>query len=131
MKIEDQTQTAEEVITSSQMGEGDEMFTFGHLSGINQQDMEQVVREIAVELETPLDTLAIALKLGDPTVADKIRDAMGMNVQKELDEIIDTLPKMKVKDVEDEQMKIINLVKKMETEGQITINQSGDLTGDT
>ena len=113
------------------MGEGDVMFTFGHLSGINQQDMEQVVREIAVELKTPLDTLAIALKLGDPTVADKIRGAMGMNVHKELDEIIDTLPKMKVKEVEDEQQKILNLVKKMETEGQITINQSGDSTGDT
>jgi len=38
---------------------------------------------------------------------------------------------MRVKDVEDEQQKIINLVKKMETEGQITISQSGESTGDT
>ena len=41
------------------------------------------------------------------------------------------MPKVKVKEVEDEQQKILNLVKKMETEGQITINQSGDSTGDT
>ncbi|MDP6750655.1 MAG: hypothetical protein QGH37_27315 [Candidatus Poribacteria bacterium] len=42
MKIEDQTQTAEEVINSSQMEEDDEMFTFDHLSGISQTDMEKV-----------------------------------------------------------------------------------------
>ena len=129
MKIEDQTQTAEEVINSNQMGEGDEMFTFGHLSGINQQDMEQVVRAIAGELS--LDVLAKALKLADPAVTAKIRGAMGMTMQRELDEVIELTPPIRVKDVEDEQMKIINLVKKMETEGQITINQSGDLTGDT
>ena len=36
---------------------------------------------------------------------------------------------MRAKDVEDEQQKIINLVKKMETEGEITL--SGESTGDT
>jgi len=56
---------------------------------------------------------------------------MSMQIKKELDEIIESLPKMKVKEVEDEQQKILNLVKKMETEGQITINQSGDSTEDT
>ena len=105
------------------------MFTFDHLSGISQTDMEQVVREVTSELS--LDVLAKALKLADQAVADKIRGAMGMNVQQELDEIIETTPPMRVKDVEDEQQKIINLVKKMETEGQITISQSGESTGDT
>ena len=38
---------------------------------------------------------------------------------------------MRVKDVEDEQQKIINLVKRMEIEGQITSTQSGDATGGT
>ena len=60
MKIEDQTQTAEEVINSSQMEEDDEMFTFDHLSGISQTDMEQVVRGVSTELS--LDVLAKALK---------------------------------------------------------------------
>jgi len=129
MKIEDQTQTAEEVINSSQMEEDDEMFTFDHLSGISQQDMEQVAREIQAEFD--LTVLATALKLGDPAVADKIRGSMSIQIKKELDEIIESLPKMKVKEVEDEQQKILNLVKKMETEGKITINQSGDSTGDT
>ena len=100
------------------------MFTFDHLGGISQQDMEEVVRDVQTEYD--LDTLAKALKLGDPAVADKIRGSMSMQIKKELDEIIDTLPKMKVKEVEDEQMKIINLVKKMEAEGKITINQSGE-----
>ena len=40
---------------------GNLVFTFDDLSGISQQDMEQVVREIAGEFETPLDTLAGAL----------------------------------------------------------------------
>ena len=129
MKIEDQTQTAAEVINSSQMEEDNEMFTFDHLSGISQLDMEEVVREIAGELS--LDVLAKSLKLADQTVADKFRGAMGMNVQKELDEIIEMTPPMRVKDVEDEQQKIINLVKRMEIEGQITISQSGEATSDT
>ena len=129
MKIEDQAQTAAEVINSSQMEEDNEMFTFDHLSGISQLDMEEVVREIAGELS--LDVLAKSLKLADQAAADKFRGAMGMNVQKELDEIITTTPPMRVKDVEDEQQKIINLVKRMEIEGQITISQSGEATSDT
>ena len=117
MKTEDQTQTAEEVINSSQMEENDEMFTFDHLSGIRQPDMEQVVRNIQSELD--LDTLAKALKLGDPVVADKIRSAMSIQIKKEIDEIADTLPKMKVKDIEDEQRKILKLVKEMIYSGKI------------
>lgn len=98
---------------------GDLMFTFDDLSGINQQDMEQVVREIVGELETPLDTLARALKLADPVVTAKIRGAMGMNMQRELDEVIETTPPMRVKDVEDEQRKILKVVKEMIYSGQI------------
>ena len=100
------------------------MFTFDHLSGISQTDMEQVVRGVQTDLS--LDVLAKSLKLADQAAADKFRGAMGMNVQKELDEIITTTPPMRVKDVEDEQQKIINLVKQMEAEGQITISQSGE-----
>ena len=124
IKIEDQAQTAAEVINSSQMAEDNEMFTFDHLSGISQTDMEQVVRGVQTDLS--LDVLAKSLKLADQAAADKFRGAMGMNVQKELDEIITTTPPMRVKDVEDEQQKIINLVKQMEAEGQITISQSGE-----
>ena len=54
---------------------------------------------------------------------------MGMTVQRELDEVIELTPPMRAKDVEDEQQQIINLVKKMETEGKITL--SGESTGDT
>ena len=124
IKIEDQAQTAAEVINSSQMAEDNEMFTFDYLSGISQTDMEQVVRGVQTDLS--LDVLAKSLKLADQAAADKFRGAMGMNVQKELDEIITTTPPMRVKDVEDEQQKIINLVKQMEAEGQITISQSGE-----
>ena len=124
IKIEDQAQTAAEVINSSQMAEDNEMFTFDHLSGISQTDMEQVVRGVQTDLS--LDVLAKSLKLADQAAADKFRGAMGMNVQKELNEIITTTPPMRVKDVEDEQQKIINLVKQMEAEGQITISQSGE-----
>ena len=95
---------------------GDLMFTFDDLSGINQHDMEQVVRSIVVEWETPLDTLARALKLADPAVTAKIRGAMGMTVQRELDEVI---APMRVKDVEDEQRKILKVVKEMIYSGQI------------
>ena len=98
---------------------GNLMFTFDDLSGINQHDMEQVVRSIVVEWETPLDTLARALKLADPAVTAKIRGAMGMNMQRELDEVIETTPPMRVKDVEDEQRKILKVVKEMIYSGQI------------
>ena len=106
---------------------GNLIFTFDHLSGISQTSMEQVVRSIAVELG--FDVFAKALKLADPAVTANIRGAMGMTVQRELDEVIELIPPMRAKDVEDEQQKIINLVKKMETEGKITL--SGESTGDT
>ena len=96
---------------------GDLMFTFDDLSGINQQDMEQVVRAIAGELS--LDVLAKALKLADPAVTAKIRGAMGMTVQRELDEVIELTPPIRVKDVEDEQRRILKVVKEMIYSGQI------------
>ena len=102
---------------------GDLMFTFDDLSGINQQDMEQVVRAIAGELS--LDVLAKALKLADPAVTAKIRGAMGMTVQRELDEVIELTPPMRVKDVEDEQRKILKVVKEIVYSGQIGIHASG------
>ena len=124
MKIEDQAPTAAEVINSSQMEEDNEMFTFDHLSGISQLDMEEVVRGIATDLS--LDVLATSLKLADQAVADKFRGAMGMNVQKQLDEIITTMPPMRVKDVEDEQRKSLKVVKEMIYSGQIGIPTSGE-----
>ena len=96
---------------------GNLVFTFDHLSGISQQDMEQVVRGVTTDLS--LDVLAKSLKLADQAVSDKFRDAIGMNVQRELDEIIETTPPMRVKDVEDEQRKILKVVKEMIYSGQI------------
>ena len=81
-------------------------------------DMEQVVRGVSTELS--LDVLAKAMKLADPAVTAKIRGAMGINMQRELDEIIETTPaKMRVKDIEDEQRKILKVVKEMIYSGQI------------
>ena len=97
---------------------GNLIFTFDHLSGISQTSMEQVVRSIAVELG--FDVFAKALKLADPAVTAKIRGAMGINMKRELDEIIETTPtKMRVKDIEDEQRKILKVVKEMIYSGEI------------
>ena len=51
---------------------------------------------------------------------------MGMNVQRELDEIIETIPPMRVKDVEDEQRKILKVVKEMIYDGAIGIPAPGE-----
>ena len=97
---------------------GNLIFTFDHLSGISQTSIEQVVRSIAVELG--FDLFAKALKLADPAVTAKIRGAMGINMKRELDEIIETTPtKMRVKDIEDEQRKILKVVKEMIYSGEI------------
>ena len=97
---------------------GNLIFTFDHLSGISQTSMEQVVRSIAAELG--FDVFAKALKLADPAVTAKIRGAMGINMKRELDEIIETTPtKMRVKDIEDEQRKILKVVKEMIYSGEI------------
>ena len=103
---------------------GNLIFTFDHLSGISQTSMEQVVRAIIDELG--FDVFAKALKLADPAVTAKIRGAMGMNMQRELDEVIETTPPMRVKDVEDEQRKILKVVKEMIYSGQIGIPTSGE-----
>ena len=74
---------------------GNLIFTFDHLSGISPLDMEQVVR--AIVDGSSFDVLAKALKLAAPAVTAKIRGAMGMNMQRELDEVIETTPPMRVK----------------------------------
>ena len=96
---------------------GNLIFTFDHLSGISPLDMEQVVR--AIVDGSSFDVLDKALKLAAPAVTAKIRGAMGMNMQRELDEVIETTPPMRVKDVEDEQRKILKVVKEMIYSGQI------------
>ena len=97
---------------------GNLIFTFDHLSGISQTSMEQVVR--AIVDGSSFDVLAKALKLAAPAVTAKIRGAMGINMKRELDEIIETTPtKMRVKDIEDEQRKILKVVKEMIYSGEI------------
>ena len=98
---------------------GNLVFTFDHLSGISPLDMEQVVR--AIVDGSSFDVLDKALKLAAPAVTAKIRGTMGMNMQRELDEIIETTPPMRVKDIEDEQRKILKVVKEMIYSGQIEI----------
>ena len=45
--------------------------------------------------------------------------SMGMTMQRELDEVIELTPPIRVKDVEDEQRRILKVVKEMIYSGQI------------
>jgi flagellar motor switch protein FliG len=94
-----------------------QMFTFEDVSRIAVADLQKILREVDSR------SLATALKPVSDTLKSKILSGLSKRAAEAIEEEIGFLGKVKAKDVEAAQRSIIEIVRRLEAEGQIEIAQ--------
>jgi flagellar motor switch protein FliG len=95
------------------------LFSFDDLVRLQQVDLQRILREVEMA------DLVVALKSASPTLQQAIMSGVSKRAAETLKEEIAMLGPVKLKDVEAAQDKIIQVVRRLEDEGQISIDQSG------
>jgi flagellar motor switch protein FliG len=94
-----------------------QMFTFEDVAKIAAADLQKILREVDSRL------LATALKPASDALKSKILSGLSKRAAEAIEEEIGFLGKVKAKDVEMAQRSIIEIVRRLEAEGQIEISQ--------
>ncbi len=95
------------------------MFSFEDLNLITPADLQRVMREI------DSSNLAAAMKSASETIREKIYGAISKRAAESLREEIDLLGPVRLKEVEAAQDAIIQVVRRLEEEGTITLESQG------
>lgn len=95
------------------------MFSFEDLLRLQAGDLQRVTREI------DMGDLTIALKSTNPNLRDAILGSISKRAAETLKEEMELLGPVRLREVEAAQDKIINIVRKLEEDGEITIDQEG------
>lgn len=95
------------------------MFSFEDLLRLQPGDLQRVTREI------DMGDLTIALKSTNPNLRDAILGSISKRAAETLKEEMELLGPVRLREVEAAQDKIINIVRKLEEDGEITIDQEG------
>ncbi len=96
------------------------MFLFDDIVHIQDKDIQRILRECDRK------DLALALKVADDKLRDKIFANMSERASDLLKEELQYMGMVKLKEVEAAQAKIIDLVKSLEETGEITVNMRGN-----
>ncbi len=95
------------------------MFVFEDISFVDDRGMQTLLKEV------PNDKLVIALKTATPEVRDKIFRNISKRAAELLKDDLDSLGPVKLSEVEAAQQEIINVAKRLESEGKIMISRGG------
>jgi len=96
------------------------MFVFEDITLLSDRDIQQVLREIEQK------ELALALKSVDDAVKDKIFSNMSKRAAAMLQEDMEYMGPVRLRDVEDAQQRIVNIIRKLEEAGDIVIARGGE-----
>lgn len=96
------------------------MFTFDDILKLDDKSLQEVLREISTE------DLSRALKLVDETARGKIFKNMSKRGAEMLKEDIDMMPPIRLSEVEASQRVILDVTKKLESEGKILVSRGHD-----
>lgn len=96
------------------------MFVFEDITLLSDRDVQTVLREVDMK------ELALALKAVDDTVKEKIFSNMSKRAATMLQEDMDYMGPVRLRDVEDGQQKIVNIIRKLEEAGDIVISRGGE-----
>jgi len=99
-----------------------QMFTFDDISNLTDREIQMILREVDTK------DLAVALKGSNPELQDRIFTNMSERVGQMLKEEMDFSGPVRMSDVEDVQLRVVQTVRQLEEAGQGTIVR-GD-TGD-
>lgn len=96
------------------------MFVFEDIVLLDDRAIQKVLREVDNQ------DLAKALKSVDSEVQDKIFKNMSKRAANLLREDMDFMGPIRLKDVEDSQQKIVNIIRKLEDQGEIVVARAGE-----
>jgi len=91
------------------------MFTFDDVLKLNDRDIRELLKEINKE------DLIRAIKIVDQEMKDKIFKNMSSRAAEMLKEDMELMPPIRLSEVEEFQRRIIEIAKRLESEGRITI----------
>ena len=95
------------------------LFSFEDLNRLQPADLQRVLREV------DSSNLAVSMKSASEILRDKIYGAISKRAAESLKEELEMLGPVRLKDVEVAQDAIIQVVRRLEEEGQITLDSEG------
>lgn len=95
------------------------MFTFEDVKKIDDRGIQTVLKEV------PRDQLVISLKTASPELKDLIFKNVSQRAAAMIQEDLEAMGPVKVKDVEKAQQGIVDIVRRLEAEGKIAIGGAG------
>jgi flagellar motor switch protein FliG len=95
------------------------LFTFEDINLLDDRSLQRVLREVDTR------ELAVALKGVDESIKEKIFSNMPKRAAGMLKEEMDYLGPVRAKEVEENQQKIVNIIRQLEDSGEIIISRGG------
>ncbi len=96
------------------------LFVFEDITQLDDSSVQRVLREV------DQDELALALKAVDANVQDKIFDNMSKRAAGMIKEELEYMGPVRVRDVEEAQQQIVNVIRRLEEEGEVVVARGGD-----
>ncbi|MDB4897676.1 MAG: fliG [Firmicutes bacterium] len=96
------------------------MFLFEDVVTLDNRSLQRVLREVDLQRDLPL-----ALKVASEEVKRKILGNISRRAQENLREAMDFLGPVRLRDVEEAQTKIVNIIRKLEELGEIVVGSRG------
>ncbi len=97
-----------------------QLFVFEDITQLDDAAVQRVLREV------DQDELTLALKAVDADVKDKIFDNMSNRAASMVKEELEYMGAVRVRDVEEAQQEIVNVIRRLEEEGEIVVARGGD-----
>ena len=96
------------------------MFVFEDINLVDDKGIQSVLKEV------DNSELSLALKTASEELKNKIFKNMSKRAANLLREDMDFMGPVRLKDVEDAQQKIVNIIRKLEEAGEIVVARSGE-----
>lgn len=97
------------------------MFVFEDIVKLDNRSIQRVLREVEN------NTLAIALKGTTEEVRRVIFSNMSKRMAEMIQEDMEYMGPVRIRDVEEAQQKIVNIIRKLEDAGEIVISRGGEM----
>lgn len=97
-----------------------QLFVFEDITQLSDQDVQTVLREVDQE------ELTLALKAVDEDVQNKVFTNMSQRAASMVSEELEYMGPVRVSDVEEAQQEIVNVIRRLEEEGQIVVVRGGE-----
>lgn len=97
------------------------MFVFEDLVLLDDRSLQRVLREIDLQADLPL-----ALKVASDDVKAQIMRNLSKRAQENLEESMSYLGPVRLRDVEEAQQRIVNVVRRLEEQGEIVVSRGGE-----